>query len=133
MKPRLDLTEFPLVVITYAASMTAQEADTYGVELATLLARGKVGSVVDLRAVDTARVSASDRAYIAKVVDSVTKRYANTLLAEAIVLDSTVLRCMYTAYSWLRVDRSYHSHAFGNVAEAKAWVREQLRQRGVTA
>jgi hypothetical protein len=94
MKPRPDLTEFPVVVITYPASMTAQDADTYGVELGAVLARGKVGSVVDLRAVDTARVSASDRAYIAKLVDSVTKRYAKALLAEAIVLDSAVLRCM---------------------------------------
>ncbi|MEI7892136.1 MAG: hypothetical protein WCI05_03545 [Myxococcales bacterium] len=90
MKPRPDLTEFPVVVITYPASMTAQDADTYG----AVLARGRVGSVVDLRAVDTARVSASDRAYIAKLVDSVTKRYAKALLAEAIVLDSAVLRCM---------------------------------------
>jgi len=131
MLPTIDSAGFPLVLITYPAHMTPEEADAYGQELGEVFTRGRVATVVDIRALDSSVVTPTDRKYLAQVVDRVTKAHPGALVAESIVLDSAILRGLYIAYSWLRSDQSYPSRAFGSVDEARAWVLKQLQEAGL--
>lgn len=131
MLPAFDLDAFPLVVITYPSYMTHAEADAYAEQLDRVLQRGRIGTVVDIRPIDSSAVTSTDRKHLAAVVDAVTRARAGALVAEAIVLDSPVLRGLYTAYCWLRVDRSYPSRAFAGVAPARSWVTAELTKAGV--
>lgn len=126
MLPAFNLDAFPLVVITYPSYMTHAEADAYAQQLAQVMQRGRIGTVVDIRAIDSSAVTSTDRKYLAAVVDAVTKTRAGGLVAEAIVLDSPLLRGLYTAYCWLRLDSSYPSRAFGTVDQARVWVAAEL-------
>jgi len=130
MTPTFDLDAFPLVTIVYPTVMAPADADAYGDELDAVMQRGRIGTVVDLRKVDSRHAQAPDRKYLAETVDRVTRKHPHVLVAEAIVLDSAFLRGAYTAY-WLRTDRSYPSRAFGDVAQARTWVTERLKDAGV--
>jgi len=131
MLPTFDTDSFPLVVITYPTSMTPTDADEYGRQLGEVLARGRVGTVVDIRALDSSVVTSRERKYLALVIDAATKAHPGALVAESIVLNSAILRGIYTAYCWLRADKSYPSRAFAGVDEARAWVFTELRAAGV--
>jgi len=130
MLPAFDLDAFPLVVITYPSYMTHAEADAYAQQLDQVLQRGRIGTVVDIRAIDSSAVTSTDRKHLAAVVDAVTQARAGSLVAEAIVLDSPILRGLYTAYCWLRTDRTYPSRAFAKVEQARAWVSSELARAG---
>lgn len=131
MTPTFELDAFPLVTIVYPPVMRPADADAYGDELDAVMNRGRIGTVVDLRKVDSRHAQAPDRKYLAETVDRVTRKHPDVLVAEAIVLDSAFLRGAYTAYCWLRTDRSYPSRAFGDVAQARTWVTERLKHAGV--
>jgi hypothetical protein len=133
MLPAFDISALPLVVITYPSYMTLAEANAYAQQLDQVLQGGRIGTVVDIRALDSSAVTSTDRKHLAAVIDAVTKARAGALVAEAIVLDSPILRGLYTAYCWLRTDRSYPSRAFAKVDQARAWVGTELTRAGVGA
>ncbi len=131
MLPTIDTERFPIVRITYPAMLTEADVDEYTARLGEVLRRGKVGTVVDIRPLKPGTVGAADRQYLAAAVDDMTRAHPGRVVVEAIVMDSAILRGLYTAYCWIRKDASYQSRAFRDLADAEAWVREVLEAQGV--
>jgi len=129
--PTIETRAFPVVRITYPALLTDRDVDGYVEALGEVLRRGRIGTVVDIRALDPKAVGAAERQYLAAAIDRMTAEHPNRLVAEAIVMNSALLRGLYTAYCWVRRDASYPSRAFRDVAAAESWVRGQLRADGL--
>lgn len=132
MLPTIDTHDLPLVRISYPVLLTEVDVQEYASRLGHLLAQSCIGTVVDIRLLDPNAVGAADRQYLAAAMDATTRAHPNKLIAEAIVMDSAILRGLYTAYCWIRKDTSYRSRAFGDPAEAEVWVLSELESQGFT-
>lgn len=126
MLPTIDTAALPLVRITYPEMMTEEDVDEYAKRLGDLLATAHIGTVVDLRPINPTAAGAAGRRYLAAAIDGVTTKHPGRLVAEAIVMDSTILRGLYTAFCWIRSDGSYSSRPFADVPSAEAWVKAEL-------
>ncbi|MFH1810686.1 MAG: hypothetical protein ABIJ09_18230 [Pseudomonadota bacterium] len=129
----IDDTGFPLVRISYPAQASLEEIEAYGTRLERVLCRGRQATVVDVRAVSVLQSGAEQRRYLAQQVDAATTRHPDTLVAEAVVLNSKILSAAYTAFNWLRADSTYPSRAFSTVEAAEGWARAQLLLAGIEA
>ncbi len=122
--------DFPLVRITYPAEASFEEIEDYSRRLEASLARGRQSTGVDVRAVKVLGSGAEQRRYLAEQVDAATTRHPGVLVSESVVLNSKVLSAAYTAFNWMRRDKSYSSRAFSTVTAAEVWSTEQLRSAG---
>lgn len=126
MLPTIDTKSLPLVRITYPSVLSPEDVDEYAAQVGRLLSRARIATNVDIRQIDPTVPGVAGRKYLAEAVDRVTKAHPGRLIAEAIVMDSAVLRGLYTAFCWVRKDTSYVSKAFGDVVGAETWVHAQI-------
>jgi hypothetical protein len=127
--PSVDDRHFPLVFISYPVSLTGAGFDSILPHLDRLYGRGRLAIVADINPIVTA--PATLRAHVARQVDGLTSRHPRTCLAEAVVARSPFVRGVFTAYSWLKADKSYPSRAFPALKDAYLWAAEVLRGNGV--
>lgn len=121
----------PLVLVTYPPVLILSEFDAYISQLRPVYQRGKLALLADLRAGNPVRYSANDRKHLASAVDGLTLEFPNAVVAEAVVTSSAVFRGVFTAYNWLKKDRSYQSKCFTSTAVAVDWATEQLAEAGL--
>ena len=132
----INTDEFPLVLIEYPRQASLEEIDAYIESLAGILARGRICTIVDIRNVSVVAgktsTTAKHRKHLATRLDEITLGHPNRIVSEAIIFDSTVMRGLYTAFSWLRKDKSYASRAFKSIKEARAWTNSQVVKAGLS-
>jgi len=126
--PEHDLSEWPLVVVTWAAGgMSDSEFLAY---LDALSAHnrhgGRFARVMDLRA--SGALSAHQRRQLAERLDGDEARYPGQLAAIAVVTSTTLQRGIFKALAWL-YGKPQLREAFSNLADAKRWARLQLTGR----
>jgi len=132
--PTIDTEALPLVRITYPALLTEADVDAYALKLRALFEEARIATVVDLRALAPNAAGAAGRQYLAAAIDVVTNAHPGRLVAEAIVMDSAIIRGLYTAYCWIRKDTSYPSRAFRDMQAAELWARAEFeKSRGASS
>lgn len=132
MEFHINDSAFPLVHITYPELAKHEEIARYGKALATVMQRGRLVTVVDVRSVSVLRSGAEQRKYLAQQVDQATQANKGHLLAEAVVLNSKVLKAAYTAFGWMRRDQSYESRAFTELEPALRWAQSKISEHGLS-
>lgn len=122
----IDESTWPLVRITYPQAATLDDTRAYVADLAILFDRGQsFCTIVDLRPLGQIANDAKLRAVVAEAITELTTRYPHRLVAEAVIIDSLLVRGAYIAYNWVRPKKLYLSQAFASIAEAEAWTRKQ--------
>ena len=127
----IDTSQFPLVMIRYPAQSSKENIAKYGQELDKVMKSGPLATVVDVRKVMVFSAGAEQRRFLAEQVDAATLANPGQLVAEAVVFNSKVLKGAYTAFNWIRKDKSYESRAFTDIESARSWSQAQLADAGL--
>lgn len=133
-RSRFDARRWPLLVIEAWTPKGPDDVSAQYVAWDEYLARGPHGAVVDLSELDALKVSAVERQ---RAADEVSKRafgYERSLVVEARVVPSTLIRNMVTAFEWLtRAKNSRPLRMFATRDEAVAWVVSELAKHDLHA
>ena len=127
----IDDVRFPLVLIHYPEQASDEGIAQYGQQLEKVMGRGKLATVVDLRKVSVIPAGARQRRFLAEQVDAATLAHPGALIAEAVIFNSKLLKAAYTAFQWMRKDKSYPSQAFTEPEPAQRWAETRLREAGI--
>lgn len=128
----VDDSKFPLVFVVYPASVLPGALESFEKDLRAVYQRGPLAVIVDVSAVNPTTVSALDRKELASRMDSVTRDFPNTIISEAVVFSSTIIRGMYMAYNWVKQDKSYPSKSFSSVEQARVWSLQMIKKHRPT-
>jgi hypothetical protein len=127
----VDTQSYPLLVVTYPQEATDAEIDSYFEELYKLLPRGRVMSIIDIS--NVTRPTSLIRAYMAKKLDEMSKRFPHNIIGEAIVAPSLATRGLVTAHLWLRNNRYHPMKVFADKIDALKWAQKLLTDAGLKA
>lgn len=122
--PQVDLSNFPVLVITYPRVATVSAVHTLFDHIDGVIAkRGVPYAVVgDLRRIDPLTANAAVRHAFAERAKAAAKN-EHRMYAEAAVFRSAWARAMLTAYYWL-APAAHATKSFSTVSEAVAWAKE---------
>jgi hypothetical protein len=114
-----------VVRLTYPEEVTFADVDKLAERLDSLLSgRGPMATVAELDGLRPTAMTPLVRKYIAEKADDLARRGA--FIAEAIVVEHTVLRAIYRAYTWIRNSQPYPTQCFSTTEDATLWARAQL-------
>lgn len=128
----VDASEHPIVRITFPRVMRLEDLDVLNPTVIELVeTRGPMITVADFPDLDLRTVTAAFRKRMAEQADDMAER--GGLIAEIVVLPSTLYRAMFTAYSWMRARKTHPQLAFATLeeamVEARAWARRYEESR----
>ena len=126
--PIIDAQAFPLVRVTFGPTISLADIREFGRQVRLLVRRGPVGSVTHLHQLDLAEATAVKRQLFAREMDAIAA--TGKIVAEAVIVRSTVMAGLVTAYSWLRPGQ-VTPRCFTEEEAAETWIRGQLVARGV--
>lgn len=133
MSPResiLDASKFPLVIFRLPSVVEVATVDTLEREQEQLFQRGRhFVSMVDLREV-SAVPTATVRKRIGEWAKSIEGKSARYQLANALVVESTLIRAALSAVHWL-APPPVPTKVFATDAEAFAFLRSHLERAGI--
>ena len=126
--------EWPVMRITLPSTMEIPEIDDFcGTISRNYAERDGWVQVVDMSAVQPMSVPATTRRHFASASDVVDRDFPNGTRAQAICSPSTVVRGVFTAYSWLKNHSGFEIKTFASQAEADPWVQQWAVKLGGTA
>ena len=128
--PLIVVDRFPLVRIIYPDVMTFDEIDRFLSDLEPVYARGRLAILADIG--NIAQGPAQQRRHLAAGIDRLTTRHPGICVAEAAVAASMATRGLFTAYVWIKRDKSYPSRVFAQMADATRWVEGELTAAGLS-
>lgn len=126
----IDDSRAPLLVVTLPAHVTPEWLDHHKEDCLAIIARGEpYAYLYDLRVVSKG-IDAGNRQKAGELI-AVTREGTERLSkGVAFVTTSTLIRGVLRAIFWVQPNFTPH-RVFPTVAEAEAWVVEQLEQAGV--
>lgn len=129
MLPVVDDSEFPIVRIVFGKDLTVADVEQHHSNFTTLFeARGPFLSIAEADQMSFTSQAAPARKLLAECADHLGERGA--FIAEFMVVNSAVVRALFTAYTWLRAKKTHPVQCYANLAEAQAEARRILAQRG---
>jgi hypothetical protein len=132
MPIHVDDTRHPLVVVTFEGDLTDAELAHYLAEKESrVLARRRLSATV-VDATNVRSVTARQRRMQAEWIEKHEETLARYSVGSAFVITSSLVQGTLTAILWLKPMPTPHV-VVGTFAEAEAWCREKLRERGVEA
>jgi hypothetical protein len=132
MRFMIDTSAFPLVHITYPSHAELHQIDEFVEALGVIHQRGRMSVLVDINPLDSSKATPVHRKRLAEGLDALTRKNPGIVISEAVVTSSAILRGVFTAYSWLKTDRSYPSKCLHDVATALAWTEARLGKAGLS-
>jgi hypothetical protein len=130
MKPSVDVSRFPLVLVMWHDVPPEAELDAFGDDLRPVFERGsRFGSVAAIDKVLGA--SAGVRKHVSQRVEALALEFPGRFIAEAAFTSSALARGLFVAYTWLRRDKRRPTRCFATEADAVAWIKEELARAGV--
>lgn len=127
-----DDTRHPLVVVTFEGDLTDQELAHHHTEMESrVLARRRISATL-VDATNVRSVTARQRRMQAEWIEKNEETLARFSVGSAFVITSSLVRGTLTAILWLKPMPTPHV-VVSTFAEAEAWCRAQLRERGVEA
>lgn len=128
MVPSVDTSDFPIVRLIFGPTLTREDVCAHHRAMQALLrTRGPFIVISDINAVVTTQVSAAVRKEIARVADEIASE--GGLIAELVVVNSSVVRVLFTIYALLRRVRSHPLRAFNSTADAYVYARALLEEQ----
>ncbi len=122
---------FPVVVARAPSGRdAARDIPTFYAEWDEAIARGPHAVLIDLRDVDPFAVGAARRRKVAEEAERRRDGLERTLVAEARLVSTSLVRAMMTAFDWLLPQPFRHPICnFSSMAEAEDWLQDQLAIR----
>jgi hypothetical protein len=132
MPIHVDDTRHPLVVVRFVGDIADHELTSYLAEMESrVLARRQTSATV-MDATLVRSVTARQRRMQAEWMEKHEEALARVSVGSAFVITSAMVRGALTAILWLKPMPTPHV-VVSTVAEAEAWCRAKLRERGVEA
>lgn len=129
MKPTLDTSAAPLVMVTFYPSITVEEAQAHFRELSDAADElGRIGVVVDLS--DAPSLSPSLWKVGGREMRAAIQRCGDKVVAVAHVIHSAPVRAMLAAVQWL-APPPFPTLVTSTEEDARSWVWAALRRTGV--
>lgn len=127
----LDVSRLPLIEVTFPRVATIESIDEYFDRLTEIAADHHYGLVADTRRVRTDTITPTVRARLNERVATLEKGIGKgRCLAEGVIIANRIMRMMFTAYTWTKVNSDHVTKAFFGREEARAWVIDELGRRG---
>lgn len=122
-KPRIDESEFPIIIIEFPADVTAEDLEAHFVDLRELGERtsGPIFAVVETSGL---HLSAVLRSRAGDGVRVLAERYQSRIFGVAYVANSMTTRGIVTAVHWI-AGTSFPTATFARRDEAMQWCRER--------
>jgi hypothetical protein len=126
--PTFDESGWPILVATYAQTMTREEGEAFYAALHAYLERNqRFGVLLDARPADIP--TATERARIVRFMKETSATSARLTAGIAVVMKTTGGRGVLTAVLWLYAP-PFPIRAFSTLADGRRWLRERLDEHG---
>jgi hypothetical protein len=127
MVPHVDDALWPIVKISYGATIELDEIPEFGMRLLRVFqGRGPFVTLADISELRPTQVTALHRKRIAEEADKLAARGA--FIAEAVIIRNPLVRALYVGYQWARSGKSHPCETFADPLAALAWAREQAQR-----
>lgn len=126
----LDESRHPLIVVTFRGMPTEAEFDTFLAGLGRAVRRpGKKAMLHDAR--ESGGLSPTQRRALVDWMRENEGVLHKNMLGSAVVIDSPVIRGVFTAILWMHPLPHPH-HLTSSLAEGESWALERIRAAGLT-
>jgi hypothetical protein len=124
-----DVSRFPVVIVELPAMFTLEQIDTHIANLLRLAQTcGPFAVIGNLRETSPFTTTPRHRSRFAQGTDLLASHKA--LVAEGVVVPSSVVRGLFTAYYWLRKNKGHPTRCFATLDQAIEWCEEALQAAG---
>lgn len=118
MLPDVDISAFPIVAITFGATLSHEDIEQHYLNTLRLIQeRGGFIGLVDTRQLTLQAFRAPFRRHLARRADELAKMGA--IIAEIVVVSSSVARPIFLIYAYSRRSRSYPIRCFDDMKVAR--------------
>ena len=117
MQPQADVSRWPIIEVHFARRSSLEELDAHFDFLEEMFrTRGRFLTVSAIDDIGPETATAVARRLVADRIDDLASRGA--FIAEFVVVRSPFMRGVFTAYSWLRKNKTHDLRAFARMEEA---------------
>jgi hypothetical protein len=128
---RIDESRWPLVVVTFPASTTAQQYRDLFKQYVALSQRGdRIGYVIDMRSFNPIMAPAALRKVAAETFAQCRHHLVKATVCEARVVDNALTSGVLTAFDWL-TGQKWPCANFTSMDEGHRWVGARMRAAGL--
>ena len=128
--PTFDFSCWPLVVAKFPRVASIEYADLYMETLEiNAYRRGRFVLLADLSELIPQTASSTVRAHFTKLGNDVEARYPDSLVGEAIVAPTPIVRGILQAYLWFKESDRYETTIMGDYESALAWCNDLIKDK----